>query len=186
MKCSVYIATSVDGYIASPDGGVDWLHTAGNLDADMGSEDMGFKSFMNSVDCMIMGRKCMEMISSMNLSPEQWPYGDIHIVVLSNSIKEPPENLSGKVEMFSGEVPDLVKKLEGKGFKHAYIDGGSTITSFLNLKLINEMTITKVPVLLGEGIPLFGKINQRIKLENSKASAFPNELIQAKYSVNYL
>lgn len=186
MKCSVYIATSVDGYIASPDGGVDWLHTAGNLDADMGSEDMGFKSFMNSVDCMIMGRKCMEMISSMNLSPEQWPYGDIHIVVLSNSIKEPPENLRGKVEMFSGEVPDLVKKLEGKGFKHAYIDGGSTITSFLNLKLINEMTITKVPVLLGEGIPLFGKINQRIKLENSKASAFPNELIQVKYSVNYL
>jgi len=186
MKCSVYIATSADGYIATPEGGVDWLHTSGNLEADMGSDDMGYQSFMDSVDCIIMGRKCMEMISSMNLSPEQWPYGDIHIVVLSNSIKEPPENLTGKVEMFSGEVPDLVKKLDGKGFKHAYIDGGSTITSFLNLKLINEMTITKVPLLLGEGIPLFGKINQCVKLENSKASVFPNEFIQVKYSVNYL
>jgi dihydrofolate reductase len=186
MKCSVYIATSVDGYIALPDGDVDWLDTAGNLDADMGSEDMGFKSFINSVDCMIMGRKCMEMISSMNLTPEQWPYGDIHIVSLSNTVKEPPKNLQGKVEMYSGNIQDLILKLENSGFKHAYIDGGSTITSFINLKLINEMTITKAPVLLGEGIPLFGKINQRVKLKNAKAVAFQNEFIQVKYSVNYL
>ncbi len=185
MKCSVYIATSADGYIATSDGGVDWLHTAGNLEADMGSEDMGFKSFMNSVDCMIMGRKCMEIISSMNLTPEQWVYGDIHIVALSNSIKEPPENLQGKVEMYSGNIRDLVSDLERKGFKHAYIDGGSTITSFLNLQLINEMIITKVPVLLGEGVPLFGKINSLINLENADASAFPNDFIQIKYDVNY-
>ena len=186
MKCSVYIATSVDGYIATPDGGVDWLHTAGNLDADMGSEDMGFQSYMDSVDCMIMGRKCMEMISSMNLTPEQWPYGDVRIVVLSNTVKEPPENLRGKIEMYSGDIQELILKLESSGFKHAYIDGGSTITSFVNLKLINEMTITKVPVLLGEGIPLFGKINKSVKLENAEASAFPNDFIQVKYSVNYL
>lgn len=186
MKCSVYIATSVDGYIATPDGGVDWLHTSGNLEADMGSEDMGFQSFMDSVDCMIMGRKCMEMISSMNLTPEQWPYGDVRIVVLSNTVKEPPENLREKVEMYSGDIQELILKLESSGFKHAYIDGGSTITSFVNLKLINEMTITKVPVLLGEGIPLFGKINKSVKLENAEASAFPNDFIQVKYSVNYL
>lgn len=118
---------------ATLDGGVDWLHAAGNLRADMGSENMDFKSFMDSVDIIIMGRKCIEMISSMNLSPEEWSYGDIHIVVLSNSIKEPHENLSGKVEMYSGEIPNLVKQLEGNGFNHAYIDGGATITPFLNL-----------------------------------------------------
>ena len=186
MKCSVYIATSADGYIATPDGGVDWLHTEGNLEADMGSEDMGFQSYMDSVDCMIMGRKCMEMISSMNLTPEQWPYGDVRIVVLSNTVKEPPENLRGKIEMYSGDIQDLIVKLESSGFKHAYIDGGSTITSFINLKLINEMTITKVPVLLGEGIPLFGKINKSVKLESAKASAFSYDFIQVKYNVNYL
>lgn len=186
MKCSVFIATSADGYIATPDGGVDWLHTAGNAETDMGSNpDMGFGNFIDSVDCMVMGRKCMEMISSMSLSPEQWPYRDIHIVVLSKSIKEPPTNLSGKVEMYSGDIPDLVETLEGKGFKHAYIDGGSTITSFLNLGLINEMTITKAPVLLGEGIPLFGRIGERIKLERSEARAFPNDFIQVKYRTNY-
>ena len=187
MKCSVYIATSADGYIATTDGGVNWLHTAGDQDADMGDNpDMGFGSFIDSIDCMIMGRKCMEMISSMDLTPEQWPYGDTHIVVLSNTVKEPPENLLGKVEMYSGDIQSLIKKLETNGFKHAYIDGGSTITSFINLKLIDKMTITKAPVLLGEGIPLFGKINQSVKLENAEATAFPNEFIQIKYDVNYL
>jgi dihydrofolate reductase len=186
MKCSVYIATSADGYIATPDGGVDWLHTAGNLEADMGTEDMGFQSFIDSVDCMIMGRKCMEMISGMNLTSIQWPYGDIRIVVLSNTVKEPPTNLRGKVEMYSDNIQDLIIKLESCGLTHAYIDGGSMITSFINLELINEMTITKAPVLLGEGIPLFGKIKKNVKLENAKASAFQNDFIQVKYSVNYL
>ena len=187
MKCSVYIATSADGYIATHDGGVDWLHTAGNPKANMGvNPDMGFGDFVNSVDCMIMGRKCMEMISSMNLAPEQWPYGEIPIIALSNSVMEPPDNLRGKVEMFSGDIPDLVKKLEGKGYSHAYIDGGSTITSFLNLKLINEMTITKAPILLGGGISLFGKLTDSIKLENSEAIAFPNDFVQIKCSLNYL
>lgn len=187
MKCSVYIATSADGYIATSAGAVDWLHNAGNLDADMGDNpDMGFVAFLASVDCMIMGRKCMEMISSMNLPPEQWPYGDIHIVVLSSTLKEPPENLQGKVEMYSGEITDLLAELENKGLKHAYIDGGSTITSFLNLKLIDEMTITRAPILLGGGTPLFGHLDSRIKLVNSKATAFANDFIQIKYGVNYL
>ena len=187
MKCSVFIATSADGYIATRDGRVDWLHSAGNSDADMGDNpDMGFSAYMASVDCMIMGRKCMEMISSMNLTPEQWPYGDTHIVVLSSTITMPPENLKTKVEMFSGEINDLVKELENRGFKHAYIDGGTTITSFLNLKLIDEMTVTRAPVLLGGGIPLFGKLENPIKLINSKATAFANDFIQIDYHVNYL
>jgi dihydrofolate reductase len=185
MKCSVYIAASVDGYIASPDGGVDWLHTAGNADADMGTDDMGFQSYISFVDCMIMGRKCMETISSMDLTPEQWVYGDRHIVVLSKTMSEPPENLRGKVAMYSGSIRELVTELQSRGYKHAYIDGGATITSFINCKLIDEITITRIPVLLGEGIPIFGKIKQRVKLENSSAVVFPNEFVQLKYSVSY-
>jgi dihydrofolate reductase len=185
MKCSVYIATSADGYIATTDGGVDWLHEAGNLEVDMGAEDMGFQSFMDSVDCMIMGRKCMEVIASMNLTPEQWPYGDMPIVVLTKTVKEPPENLTGKIELYSGDIQGLILRLQKSGFKHAYIDGGSTITSFINLGLINEMIITKAPVLLGAGIPLFGNINNSIKLENAKSLTFPNDFVQVKYSVNY-
>lgn len=185
MKCSVYIATSVDGFIAKLGGNVDWLHTSGDLEADMGTEDMGFQAFMDSVDCMIMGRKCMEMISNMNLTPEQWFYGDLRIVVLSNTIKEAPDNLKGKIEMYSGDINSLVATLEKEGFKHAYIDGGKTIQSFINLQMIDEIIITKVPVLLGEGIPLFGKTLKDIKLEKAKASVFANDFVQVKYSVNY-
>lgn len=186
MKCSVFIATSVDGYIATQDGGVDWLETAGKPDVDMGERsDMGMNSYMASVDCMIMGRKSMEKISSFDLTPEQWPYGDIRIIVLSNTVKEAPDNLNGKVEMYSGDIPGLISKLENEGYQHAYIDGGATITSFINLELINEMIITKAPILLGDGKPLFGKTFKRIKLEDAEATAFPNSFVQVKYKVNY-
>lgn len=186
MKCSVFIATSVDGFIAKKDGSVDWLHSAGNSQVDMGDQaDMGMRDYMSTVDCMIMGRKCMEMISSMNLTPEQWPYGNTRIIVLSKTLSEAPENMKGKVELYSGDLQQLVSKLEHEGFKHAYIDGGKTIQGFINLKLIEELTITKAPVLLGSGISLFGKTNQDIKLEKAHAIVFPNDFIQITYKVNY-
>ncbi|RBW64515.1 dihydrofolate reductase [Vibrionales bacterium C3R12] len=186
MKCSVYIATSLDGFIAKNDGSVDWLHTAGNPNADMGDQaDMGFAQFMASVDCLIMGRKCMEMISSMELTPEQWPYGNTRIIVLSNTIKQAPDNVNQHVEMYSGDLNVLISKLESEGHHHAYVDGGNTIQAFLNKQLINEITITRAPLLLGEGIPLFGETANVIKLEQAQATAFANDFIQVKYSVNY-
>jgi len=186
MKCSVFIATSVDGFIAKDDGSVDWLHSAGNHEADMEHQaDMGMKDYFSSFDCMIMGRKSMDMISSMNLTPEQWLYGDTRIIVLSNTIKVAPENMRGKVEIYSGDIQALISNLENDGYEHAYIDGGTTIQAFINLKLINEITITRAPILLGEGILLFGKIFKDIKLEEAEATAFPNDFIQVKYKVNY-
>ena len=86
--------------------------------------DMGLNDYISSVDCMIMGRKCMEKISSFKLTPEQWPYGDTRIVVLSSTVKEAPDNLKGKVEMYSDEIPALITQLENEGYQHAYVDGG--------------------------------------------------------------
>lgn len=186
MKCSVFIAISADGFIAREDGNVEWLHTAGNPAADMADNaDMGFNHFIASVDCMIMGRKCMEVIADMNLSDEQWPYGDIKIIALSNTLKEAPKGVEGRVEMYSGNILELVSQLEAEGLKHAYIDGGQTIQAFINLKLINELTLTQVPVLIGKGIPLFAETLKDIKLEHGKAEAFPNDYIQISYHVNY-
>ena len=186
MKCSVYIAISVDGFIAKEDGSVDWLHTAGNVDVDMGDQsDMGFSEFIESVDCLIMGRGCMEAIANFDLTPEQWPYGNARVIVLSNTLNQPPDNLKDKVEVYSGDLRQLVANLEKEGFAHAYIDGGKTIQSFLNLKLIDDMTLTRVPVILGGGIPLFGKTTQDINLENARARAFPNDFVQLQYTVSY-
>lgn len=84
MKCSVFIATSVDGYIATIEGGVDWLETSGKPDIDLGEQaDMGFNQFIESVDCMIMGANTLEKLASFNLTDEQWPYGKIRIIALS-------------------------------------------------------------------------------------------------------
>ena len=173
-------------FIATKEGGVDWLHTAGNGKELTGDNaDMGFNAYLSSVDCMIMGRNCMETISAMNLTPEQWPYGDLRIIVLSNTLKVAPENMQNKIELFSGDLSSLVESLGQEGYKHAYIDGGKVIQSFIKLKLLNEITITKAPVLLGAGIPLFGETPKQIKLEQAQSICFENDFVQVKYFLNY-
>lgn len=186
MKCSAFIATSVDGFIARKDGSVDWLHTAGNQDIEMGNQtDMGFYDYLKTVDCLIMGRKTMEVIANMKLTEDQWPYGNMPIVVLSSSLTETPESLAGKIRFFNGQLQDLLDQLEADGYHHAYIDGGTTIQQFINEKLMNEMTIARVPVLLGEGIPLFGKPGIEVRLTDAETKAYPNDFVQVKYQLHY-
>jgi dihydrofolate reductase len=186
MNCSVFIATSVDGFIARDDGNIDWLESSGNQDAEMGDNaDMGFNDFIDTVDCIVMGRNTMETIASFNLTPEQWPYRDIPIIVLSNTITTPPDALKGKIKIYSGDLHVLLSKLEDDGYKHTYIDGGRCIQEFLSLGLINEMTITHIPILLGSGIPLLGETVQEIQLKQATATAYPNDLIQVHYKVSY-
>ena len=182
MKCSVHIATSLDGYIATKDNGLDWLHSAGKPEVEV---DAGWQSYVESVDCMIMGRSTMQVISQMNLTPEQWPYGDLRIIVLSNTLTTAPDNMQGKIELYSGDIHALVAKLESDGHKHAYIDGGATVQTFINLELLNEITISYAPVLLGDGIPLFANLNKSVKLANAKATAFANDFTQMSYDVVY-
>ena len=149
-----------------------------------GLEDMCLSEYLSTVDCLIMGRKCMEVISSFNLL---LIHGLMVILLysLSNSLKEEPDNLKDKIEMYSGDLNELVSKLENDGYNHAYIDGGTTIQAFINLQLINEITITRAPILLGEGKPLFGKTFKDIKLTGAKAKVFPNDFIQVKYTIDY-
>lgn len=186
MKCSTYIATSLDGFIATRNGGVDWLESAGNTQADMSDNpDLGFQQYLNSVDCLIMGRKCMEVISAMDLTNEQWPYGNLRIVVLSKSLPELPANMRDRAELYAGDIEQLLIELEVSGHQHAYVDGGTTITSFLKHRLINEMTIFKAPIILGDGIPLFGRLDKSIQLTNARATGFANDFVQLTYKVSY-
>ncbi|ORT52829.1 dihydrofolate reductase [Vibrio sp. qd031] len=187
MKCSVYIAASVDGYIAKHNGDVSWLDSVGNRQADMGDHaDMGWHAYFSSVDCLVMGRKCMQVIADMNLSLDQWPYGDTRIVVLSNTLKQLPKTLHGNVELYSGDIYSLIELLEQDGHKHVYVDGGQTIQSFLELKLIHQITITRAPILLGGGIPLFAKMPLPILLKQAKSIAYANDFVQEHYAVSYL
>lgn len=183
MKCSAYIATSADGFIARADGSVDWLETAGTPEAGTGDGYIDFATYMATVDCMIMGRKCMDMISSFDLSPEQWPYGTKKIIVLSHTVPTPPENLKGRVEMYSGDLTALLEQLEAEGYRSAYIDGGTTIQSFINLGLLDEIIITQMPILIGEGAPLFGSTLKDVTLTDAQAVVCPSDYIQLRYRI---
>ena len=176
MRVSVFIATSLDGYIAKPDGGLDWLMQA---DKSGGQDDHGYKAFSDSVDCMVLGRNSFEMV----LSFPEWSYEGKRVIVLSNSLKEIPEKAIGKIELFSGSLTELMHKLEQDGCKRLYIDGGKTIQSFLREALITDMTITTIPILLGEGIPLFGKTDKDIELKHVKIESFQSGFVQSTYEL---
>jgi len=114
-----------------------------------------------------------------------WAYGDRHVFDLSSTLKELPEHFKNKMSIHSGSIEELIRKAESQGFEHAYIDGGKTIQSLLNLKLISEMTLTHAPVILGEGIPLFGPTEQNIHLTKANSLAFSNDFVQTHYQVEY-
>ena len=172
MSNYVYIATSLDGFIATSDGGLDWLNEVPNPD----KTDYGFADFMDSVDALVMGRNTFEKV----LTFGEWFYTK-PVFVLSNSLTEIPENLIGKVEIVKGDVQDLVKNLNSQGYKNLYIDGGKLIQGFLKEDLIDELIINKIPILLGKGIPLFGDIDQKLKFKHTKTEVFNDSLVMSRY-----
>lgn len=176
-KCSVFIATSLDGFIAREDGGIDWLPTP-DTESD-GGEDYGYNDFISSIDALVMGRNTYELV----LTFDKWYYGDLPVFVLTTRGVEIPDRISKTVSQLSGEPQEIVQLLAEKRYHNLYIDGGKTIQRFLNAGLIDEMTITTIPVLIGTGIPLFGPTNQDIPLELVESRSLNNQLIQIRYKV---
>jgi dihydrofolate reductase len=174
MSNIVYIATSLDGYIAREDHSIDWLMDLPNPD----KSDYGFSEFLDRLDGIIMGRKTFEIV----LGFEQWPYAKpVPIFVLSNSLLVLPEKLLGKAELVTGRLKDILNSLKKRGINNLYVDGGKTVQSFLKEDLIDEMTITRIPILLGAGIPLFDKNSLELKFEHVETKVFNNTLVRSKY-----
>ncbi len=172
MKCIVYIATSIDGYIATKSGDVDWLMEVDNPHND----DFGFGKFIDSIDALVMGRNTYEKV----LSFDNWPYTK-PVYLLSSTIKSVPVDLKGKVIVVNKDIPTLLSNLEEQGMKRLYIDGGFVIQSFLERDLIDEMIITRVPTVLGEGISLFRPMEKRLKFEHIKTEVLLGELVMSQY-----
>ena len=174
MPNTIYIATSLDGFIAREDGSIDWLMELPNPE----KSDYGFSVFLARMDGMIMGRKSFEAV----LEFKEWPYSiPVPVFVLSNSLKELPGNLPVKVEIVSGELKKIIQSLKDRGFNNLYIDGGKTIQSFLKEDLIDEMIITRIPILLGSGIPLFGKNSLELEFEHVETKVYNNILVRSRY-----
>lgn len=171
----VFIAASLDGYIARKDGNLDWLTEYNTVD-----EDHGYDAFMASVDGLIMGRGTFEKV----LTFGDWPYQG-PVIVMSSRLtkKDVPKNLKDKVRI-SNQAPDeLMETLDKEGWKKAYVDGGKVIQSFLRAGLISDIVLTRVPVLIGDGLPLFSTLDADIKLNHVETASFPSGLVGSKYQV---
>jgi len=177
VKVSVYIATSLDGFIARADGNLEWLDAANTMVPE--GEDCGFVEFMNSVDTLLMGRKTYEKVISFG----EWPYGETPVVVLSRNPITFPDHLPSTVSHSSEQPEKLLKRLAGKGVQHVYLDGGTTIQGFLLEGLVDEITVTVIPVILGAGIPLFGSVKNDIQLSHIRTTAFDFGFVQSTYTV---
>jgi dihydrofolate reductase len=168
----VYIAASIDGYIATSDGGLEWLNELPNPNND----DYGYAEFINNIDALVMGRKTYEMVRSFGV----WPY-EKKVFVLSSVLTEVPEELIEKVEFISGSLKEIISNINSNGFNNLYIDGGIVIQSFLAEDLIDELIITRIPILLGGGIPLFKELSEPLKFVHKNSVVYDNNLVKSHY-----
>lgn len=166
-RCSVFIAVSLDGFIARPNGAIDWLSSV-----EREGEDYGYKAFFDSVDALVLGRNTYEVA----LGFEPWPYAGKRCFVLSHGAAA-----QHGVEIVSGTPGELVERLSGLGVQRAYIDGGQVIQQFLAARRVDDLTLSVLPILLGQGIRLFGELPADLPLELQSSRAFDSGLVQLTY-----
>jgi dihydrofolate reductase len=172
MTVSVFVGTSVDGFIARRNGDFDFLP------AD-GGEPHGYDEFMATVDALVIGRNTFEKVLTFPI----WPYGKKRVVILSSRPLDLSSVRGGVVEQMGGEPAEIVAKLASTGAHHLYVDGGITIQRFLQARLVHRITVTQVPVLVGDGIPLFGALPGDVRLKHIATQQYPSGLVKSEYVV---
>lgn len=171
LRCTVYVGASIDGFIARKDGAIDWLHQR-----PLPGEDYGYQEFFDGVDVMVMGRATFELA----LGFPTWPYAGKPVTVLTT--RPMPAALPEAVSADAGAPAEVVARLEAQGYRHAYVDGGVTIQRFLAAGLIDQLIVTRLPVLIGEGIPLFGTLPNDLWWQHQETRTFANGFVKSHYS----
>jgi dihydrofolate reductase len=171
MNASVFIATSLDGFIARANGAIGWLPPGGG-------EEHGYDAFIASVDALVIGRNTFETV----LTFGTWPYGEKPVFVLTTRTLPVATPAGAVLERMSGDPREIVSQLALRGVRHIYVDGGITIQRFLR-RLIQRLIITRIPVLLGDGIPLFGAVPGDVALRDVATRQYATGLVQSEYVV---
>lgn len=176
-RCSVFVAASVDGFIARRDGAIDWLDAL-NARVPPG-EDCGYAAFFSTVDAIVMGRGTLEKVASF----PAWPYGEVPVVVLSTTLAASPPGVPSTVTVTREPPEAVVARLGAAGRRRVYVDGGATLRSFLAAGLVDDLTVTTVPVLLGDGLPLFGPCGPGASLVLESSRSWPFGFVQSTWRV---
>ncbi len=181
MRTSVFIATSIDGYIAREDGSLDWLvDTSG----EESGEDYGYAAFMDTIDTVLLGRNTFDVVAGM----DQWPYTGKRVVVCSNTttVVDYPERIRGLFTIVAGSADEAWDVVCSEGAQHVYADGGRLIQALLRSGRINDVTITRIPIILGQGIPLFANTQRDILCEHVSTKDYNSGFVQSTYRLKYL
>ncbi len=173
MPNIVFIAISLDGYISDKNGGLDWLQSVPNPE----NNDMGYANFIERIDAIVMGRNTFETVCNFDID---WPY-ERPVFVLSTTLNTIQEKYKEKAELINGSPADILYELNQRGYYRLYIDGGTTIQSFLKEDLIDELIITTIPILLGGGSRLFADLPKELKFELIGTEVLLNKIIQSHY-----
>ncbi|WP_339711628.1 dihydrofolate reductase family protein [uncultured Kriegella sp.] len=172
-KNIVFIGKSIDGFIAGKNGELDWLNAIPNPEKN----DMGFFALMDEIDAIVMGRTTFDTVCNFK---GEWPYKK-HVFVLSNSLKSIPEKLREKVTLLNGNEKEILSNIHTKGYNMLYIDGGRTVQNFLKQDLIDELRISTLPILLGDGISLFDILPKPLEFDHVKTEVFLDQIVQSHY-----
>ena len=176
VQCAVFIATSLDGFIARENGDIDWLHGG---DGNSG-EDYGYHDFFASVDALVMGRKTLDTIKTFG----QWPYGDKPLYVLStqeNALNDLPDFFPSTLQQLCGEPDEIMTALSARGHRRVYLDGGETIQGFLRVNAIDQLILNRLPILLGQGRALFGLLAADLRWRHQQTKSYASGLVQSEY-----
>lgn len=171
MDLTVFVGISVDGFMARLDGSFDFLPDT--------PEPHGFEELWASIDAMLIGRKTYETV----LNFGGWGYGKKPVFVLSSQPLAPAP-AEAVIEHLSGDPAEICKTLEARGYQHIYLDGAYTIQEFIRAGLVRRLIVTRVPVLIGTGIPLFGEIPHDIRLKHIATRSYPSGLVQSEYEID--
>lgn len=171
-KISLFIATSLDGYIAKPDDDLSFLRLM-----EKEGEDYGYAEFTNTIDTVIVGRRTYDYVLE-EIGPSHYDNGQRDVYVITRT--ERPQ--VGRTIFYTGDITELVKRLKSEKGKNIYCDGGAEIINeLLKHDLIDEFIISVIPVLLGDGIKLFKDGRPEQRLEFITAKTFETGLIQLYY-----
>jgi dihydrofolate reductase len=169
----IYIATSLDGFIADSDGGVEWLDSVPVPEGD----DLGFSDFMSNVDAVIMGRVTFETLIGFGVG---WHYG-VPGIILSSTMTKAPKEFADHVTFACGNPREIVDLANSQGYSNLYVDGGATVQGFLRDDLIDELIISEIPVLLGDGVPLFGQLDRRLDYEFVGCEVLVDQIVKKHF-----
>lgn len=179
LRCAVFIATSLDGCIARGDGALDWLPGAdagAEDDAEDGGDDSGYAAFVATVDVLVMGRTTYDTVLGFGIG---WPYTLPVVVLSSRPLDTVPDGADVRHEQ--GPVDEVAARLAAAGFRRAYVDGGAVVQQFLAADLVDELTITQVPVLLGDGIRLFGQLDDDLWFTPEEPRLLAGGMVQTRW-----